>query len=328
MQNYVFRLNNLDEPPLSSDIYLWADYIELRCLVSLDQEISKADIIEIKRASRDVYEQPEEFERDFDAESSALSDRMTLNADDWYRHLKYREGSFRHFYPFSVSSNGDVLRTKKPTTGKHLFYIFLLLSSSIRYVGRRHHMLTRSFEKLSREALRNCLQRNAEIYVFGTSDGGQGRYRGNIFTKIEKLSQDIHENLLAKQVHFSRQSSADYGLDIVGWIPTGDNSSSNFLVFGQCACTLDWVEKQHSSNLEKWRRVIDFAAPPTNVIFIPFCFRGSDGDWVRPLDIHNSFLIDRLRFIHFMSAKYHLLQDQQAFTAVKDVLKQRDPVFG
>ena len=46
-------------------------------------------------------------------------------------------------------------------------------------------------------------------------------------------------------------------------------------ILGQCACTEDWVSKQHSSSYAAWNGKLSFTSLPCNMIFIPFCFRDS-----------------------------------------------------
>src|SRR5487761_2289546 len=40
-------LHNLDTRPTASDAYLWCDYVELRCLSSVDHRFSRGNLLEI-----------------------------------------------------------------------------------------------------------------------------------------------------------------------------------------------------------------------------------------------------------------------------------------
>lgn len=308
--------------------HIWVDYIELLCLVNVDREVSKADLSDRFRDRKDLGEVeggPEDID---DLTPEKENDKWEERTEDWFRHLSYRAGVFKAFYPFRLSDDGNVLLVQTSQTTKRKLYVSLLLSSNLGRITSHKDALTRSFELLSAEALKTCLPPQAQIHVFGTSAAANGRYRGNLWTKIQKLARDLREQTLIPENKFSKEDSGDNGLDIVGWVPFSDSDDNNsrLIVFGQCACTEEWVTKQHSSSADRWRQVISLKAPSNNVAFIPFCFRDANGTWHKPQDIC-SILVDRPRFIHLLRNKMPSFEAQSSYGVVGEVLKQREPLF-
>jgi hypothetical protein len=164
--------------------------------------------------------------------------------------------------------------------------------------------------------------------VFGSNSAHRyTRYTGNILTKIRRLAADLHEAPKAKEADFPPNATGDEGLDLVGWVPWGDDAPGRVLFFAQCACSKDeWVAKQHSSSAEGWRNKIDFTVPPANVAFIPVCFRKADGSWHSTADIQ-SIVVDRLRLLYLLRDRIDIFKRQPSFEVVQAAIRQREPVF-
>jgi hypothetical protein len=141
----------------------------------------------------------------------------------------------------------------------------------------------------------------------------------------------LNEEVIAKEINFPPQNTGDGGLDLVAWVPPEDGLSSNLIVTGQCACTSEWVTKQHSSGANVWRDRIAFKATPTNVAFIPFLFRSTDGTWHNDDYIHDSVLIDRLRLMRLLRDRKNeintVFRSCPAHRIVEQVLEYEEPVF-
>ena len=322
-------LSTLEKPPSTREVHVWADYIELLCLVSIDQEISKADVLDRVRERRDLDEPDDASLLDDSAVRGGAAehdDRFSTDLDDIFAHLVYREGTFKDAYPFTIGQ-GRVLRVKASLAMRHRLYIFFLLSANLRYLPRSlTSKLTSDFELLSAEVLRACLPSGAEVHVFGSNalHSAQPRYAGRLWNKIQRLAADLHERPAIPETEFKPTDTGDNGLDIVGWVPAGDKAGGFFLVFGQCACTEDWVSKQHSSSAEQWRATMSLLATPSNMVFVPYCFRQSNGEWLRRHDIHGTVLIDRPRFVYYLPNGHEILTVQPSNDIVGDLLKQRE----
>lgn len=321
---------SLEKLPKSFDIHTWADYIELLCLINKDRVISKGDILDRIRDESDdsLNSEDDEEDRAHEITLAESRDKEELKVDDWFRHLIYRSGAFDRldFYPFYIAKDGDGLQLKDDLTPKHKFYIFLLLASNLRYVPHYKHQITTTFEFVSHKALKSLFPSSAEVHIFGTSTGSSGRYSGNLLNKATILSQDLCERLLINETTFSKHNSGDKGLDIVGWVPTGDEVGGVLSVFAQCACTEEWVDKQNFSKVSAWRSMMTFTVPPSNLIFIPFCFRNSTGGWWQVTDIHESIVIDRVRLTYFLKEGYEMLQGFPVSKSIDGILNYKEPL--
>ncbi|MDQ3815921.1 MAG: hypothetical protein M3347_18585, partial [Armatimonadota bacterium] len=256
-------LKNLDVlPKRQFHKHVWADYIEIRCLVNEDQELSKADIIDdFRERVRDLGEgesENDEADRqgEGDEDQAALSDKWEERANDWFRHLQYRAGAFGEAYPFNISADGDVLIAKSDKTVSQKLYIYLLFAANLRHIPQHQSTIAANFEVLSCEAIKACLPKIAEAYIFGTTAPEGSKFRGNLWKKVNTLAQCLHESVLIPEEKIDPRDSGDNGLDIVAWVPFDDAAGGLPIMFGQCACTDEWDFKQSTTSCDRWRHVI------------------------------------------------------------------------
>jgi hypothetical protein len=331
----LIKLHKL--PDVQFDSHTWVDYIELMCMLSPDQEVSTYDVSERFRRGSDLgegaaaeawdSEEPEKGDGDAGSGPEA-SDKEQLRVEDLFAHLRYREEAFGAAYPFRLSEDGDTLFVKNRLTLRQKLYLSLLLSANTAYVTRGASKLTSSFEIISSLALKELLPPYAEVYVFGSNSSGRhSRYRGNVLEKVRKLAEDLNEKIDLEEGDLPPTSSGDEGLDLVGWVPWSDAAPGRLLIFGQCACTGNWVMKQHSSSAQAWNRKIRFTARPANIAFIPLCFRRPDGSWHKPGDIHESIVIDRLRLIYLLRDQVDAFRKQASYAVVEEAIKQREVLY-
>ena len=324
--------------PDSRDHYLWADYIELRCLLDPDHMISKSDLIEhikkrkdLKEDSIDSVQGNEDEEDEIDTEESdtvgidstqgAKDDKRRLFGDDLFRHLEYRVGEFKKFYPFYLSKSGDVLIRKRKLSPGQKLYMFLLLSSHLKYLSKPDQSkLTEDFEVLSFQALRNYLPASAAVFMFGKNSLNRERYSGKLIDKVKLLAKDLHESILEDAEKISPRDTGDNGLDLVAWFHPGDLNKSLIIFFAQCACSSkDWVDKQGQSSYERWKGLLTFKVRPVNIIFMPYCYRDSLGNWHKAHKIQDSFMVDRLRTLYMLKDNFAEVMKLHSFKLVDKV---------
>lgn len=322
---------DLTRLPKGKDIHVWTDYVELLCLVNVDGIVTKADIIDRLEEDMGLSER-EDNNQDYDDGQVTVSekkDKTEREVDDWFLHLSYRQGVFDLFYPFNISNSRDALTLVNNLTLKHKFYVFLLLSSNLRYFEKKsNHKLTSTFEIMSAIALKEMLPQKAQVHLFRPPEYIENRrYVGNLWSRIKLLADDLRERVLVAESEYAPQNTGDGGLDIVGWVPISKDHTGGLLcVFGQCACTEEWVTKQHSSSVETWKPIMTFTSAPANMIFIPFCFRTATGEWWRTKDIHSSILIDRVRFTYFLENGYTDLETSLAYEVIEEFLSVKEPL--
>lgn len=295
-----------------------ADYMELLCLANVDGRFSKADLLDRWSERTDVGEDLVEEDVDepltdlgdpedgddvepvlgpAERAPAALADRRAVLADDVFRHLSYRSAAFGAAYPFTVSSRRSTLVRLENMTPRRKRYAFLLYCSSLAYLTKgAQSQITRSFERLSADAMRAWLPTGAQVHPWGTS-AISGRYRGNKWAKLTKLAEDLHEQLVLEQQDFASTDVGDSGADVVAWLPFDDANDSVVAFLAQATCKVSWQRKQHESSYDAWSRLMTFTAHPNNVLFVPFCFRTPDGGWYQRAWINKSVLVDRPRLL-------------------------------
>ena len=182
-------------------------------------------------------------------------------------------------------------------------------------------MLTNTFERLCELALRMRLPQDAEVHLFGRNNlSGEGTFPGKLVEKIRKLCHLLGAELIVTESDFKERDTGDNGLDIVGWLKSGDEIGSKLTFFGQCACTHEWVTKQHSSGDDAWSSVARFISRPANMCYIPFDFRSPDRSWFWPRKIHRTHLIDRFRILFDLG-----LQSRSVSPELEDALNDIIP---
>src|SRR4028118_953795 len=122
----IMSIESLPREP-KFDTYAWADYIELLCMLNIDRETSKADVIDRIKEGRDKGEGLEDPITP-SATAAEKKDIHELRATNFFTHLQYRAGAFREYYPFEVSDDGSLICMKSSLTLEHKLYIFLLRS--------------------------------------------------------------------------------------------------------------------------------------------------------------------------------------------------------
>ena len=301
----MFR--DLARLPGSPHLHRWADWAEALCIYEgmltapdLSTEVEKrADSLHVE-AEDDV--EPglggvESLKTPFKSDAE-FSDAVTQRASDTFALLAARAAEYGDQYPFELDDAGRrlTLRNLQPNRG---LYLFLLTCSTFRYLddAATQTDLAGRFEWLSLQALRAQLPARAEVHLFGANPQPGARYDVGLRDRVRRLGGDIREELLIDVDREFPSDSGDNGLDLVGWLDQPDASPGLAISFGQCACTPQWVSKQHSSSHAAWNPAFRFTVPPANFCFIPFDFRGTDGDWYLRTSIQGSVVIDRRRLL-------------------------------
>ena len=275
------EVTTLERLPRVGIRHSWADYVELLCLFNLDREMTKDVLVDRFMEGRDTGSNLEEEADDDEApdeelreEGTPSDDQLREKAEELFRHLKYREGAFGRKYPFAVDMTHRRL-TLRGTAGARRLYIFLLLAANLRYFKSLTYRLTTDFEAISKVALERILPASAKVYFFHGA-GDSGRYKGKLFEKLQCLAGDIFEKMSVEADDFDEHDVGDGGLDLVGWVPTGDNSPGILICFAQCACTDKWVKKQREPMAID--QVMSLKATPAKSRLSPSAFDVPRGD--------------------------------------------------
>lgn len=308
------------------DVHHWADWVELCCVENLDGSVTRkdaerrvqlarslqADKLEDARSSEEMVGdalEPDPEGGDI-LERDAISEKVAV----WFEHLAARAEFFGNAYPFTVSEERERLDMSAHLSDPQRLYICLLMMANLHYFSEIEAVLTSDFEQVCREALRHFLPAAAEVHVFGKGKAASLRYSGKVWERLRTLAEDLRGEFVARPEDFPSTSTGDGGLDLVAWVPLADPAPGRFAMFGQCACTTDWRNKQYTSDPRNWcEGKMHLQCAPVNAVFTPFYPRKLDGKWHRPQDFGRYLHLDRLRLANILGPRAADLADLGSF---------------
>lgn len=322
----LFR--QLSSPPTSSDLFLWCDYVEVRCLTHPDKRFSRQNLLECL-AELDAFSMrdgEDDEVGDYDGEQGdygeeadeelaqyedndlihhdaqdpiPTTDRRESKVASIFAQLGVRAAVFEEGYPFSLDDGLQEICLLEARTGEHGLYLQLLLSASLRLINpQRRSELTSEFESISEKIFRGLMPTGWEVHQFGAKVST--RYRGHLYNRLVKLAGDWRGHLRIKRAHLKTRNSGDGGLDLVAWHPLGADGRVGIpIAAAQCGCTAEeWSLKQLEASPSKLN--IDVLHKWATYYFMPQDLLGViDGqhDWQRRNDVASAIVIDRLRIM-------------------------------
>ncbi len=275
--------------------HLYADYVEIVCLFT-DGYVSKEDIID-RLTDEGVQFSPED--NTLDGETGLRETEISDAQEGWintiYELIFERTESFGASYPFDVDDIGIKL-IEDEKTQIQLLYLYLLISSSLKYFKKVQSILTSEFEVLSGKVLKEYLPEKAIVKQFGYNSD----YYGNAITKIRKLAIELNIETDDYELNqISDYNSKEEGLDIIGWIPFEDKNPNLLIVLGQCGCGKEWDSKKfETSRYENFYHF--YKQPPIHTLFVPYALSNMDGKFYQSKDIIKPTLIfERGRMLEY-----------------------------
>lgn len=317
-------LGKLESRPKSSDMYLWCDYVELRCLTSKDMRFSRGELLEVLSETIDLSAgdpnadgKTEEEEDDDDIYETVMgdgdededafdpiipgTDKREARVADIFNMLAFRSSYFGSSYPFELDAEKQELLLRPLVFNSRVLYLQLLLSASLRLVpkGRRHE-LTEPFEALSTKIFECLMPRGWNVHRFGAK--GAVRYKGHLFSRLEKLAEDVAGKLVVEKHHFKTRNAGDGGLDIVAWHPLGNDGREGIpIAFAQCGCTAEeWTLKTLEASPAALGGKLYALHDWATYYFMPQDLVDASGGrqgWQRRSNLTRSIVIDRARLI-------------------------------
>ncbi|SFW76615.1 hypothetical protein SAMN02927921_04140 [Sinomicrobium oceani] len=283
----------LGTAPTKTLIYLYADYVELVSLFSNQNYVSAADILD-RFKDEGIIKQ-----RSSDSEQSEAHDNDEIFIDSIYRLLIERKQLFLEDYPFKIDGvDKIILKEEENITDRNKIYIYLLLSSSLNIFSDFQPELTKEFEALCTHVLTNFLPPHAIVKSFGKNS----EYTGTAVQKIQNLANDLKIELNQDAFQeISIRGMQEKGLDLIGWIPFGDNVPNFLSILGQCACGKEWPgklgETSRYNNYFKFHRL-----NPIHTMFIPFNLVSYNRPFFfRNDEINNRLIFERKRILKYIS---------------------------
>jgi len=338
----MFEREKLASVPAQSELYYWADYVEMRCLTDADGhfgavrlgdlmnfagdlaalsddavDADESDVLDalLEGHATDELEDQIAYEGDQDVEpdevpeadtrlgrAAELTDDRRLWCESVFNLLRDREATLGDIYPFSIDGL-NVSRLER--TVPRDAYVFYLCCSLLRYVPKPvMQSLTSWFEFMSLEVLRRILPPNAEVDAYGTARGkADSRFAGSQYERLTALAAELRGKVLAEEHDFHPRDAGDNGLDVVGWVPMMDSAKGVPSFFGQCACGVKWDAKQYEAGHERWREFIHLSSPSSKLTFIPHHYRSMGQHWYVATDV-SGILVDRLRALRFLAGDF------------------------
>jgi hypothetical protein len=304
---------NLDTPRIKrQDFYLWADYIELQCIVNPDHLASYSDAFDELNYQDEglggIFAQPDEVltppdDASLDQHLLSPSDQVEFSRTDVAQIIKNRTELFKELYPFDVQDK-SVISLKADLSQFHHVYLNQLIASNSRLLNDKSlaSQYRTYFEKLSTFLLRVLFPEPFIIKHAGTTPPRDfSFYSGNYSEKMQQIAHDIHVDLLLEENEL-RRHSGDGGLDAVAWFDFGDKASHLPVILMQAGCTSSEEEMLTKSQLigaDNWRNKFK-QIQALSFMFTPQCCRDGLGCWIKPSEL-GSVLIDRYRIMHLIS---------------------------
>lgn len=339
------NLIDLEKPPIVTNEYLSADYIELLCLTNIDGVISKEQVASRIFKLKDIDSDLDELQKEAESEELdllhldtneeilpnpkyPLNEKQQRQTVDWFDQLEFRENNFSNFYPFYLSEDKGLLHQCNEISSQKKLYIFLLLASNLRCFSKQDQTrLANYFEIVCVAALKQYLSSASQVHLFGHNPLNDGRYSGSLWERIVRFATDIGDEPRRTERYYPSGKRGERGLDVVGWLPFSDNSEGLLVVTGQSACSPDdWEDKQLTSHSARWKTHINFTVEPTNTVFIPHSYRQSNGEWYDVTRINDSILLDRLRLVNLLSESIEQLDEEFPHDLVEQLISLEESV--
>lgn len=268
------------------DIHTLADFAELLCLLKPDRVLSVDDLDD------HLFDECDE-------------QRGSRPLGDVFAHISWRAASFEMHYPFSVAANQKSISAPEDLTTAQQIYVFLLLCSSLPFVGAPYNPLTDAFERLAHRALERMWPIKATIKTFGKNNSD---YVGSKSERMHKLALDIGCRPTVDRHSFRRGDGGDGGIDLVSWLELDSYETENkFSCLAQCACSRsDWPNKQFEISRGSIGKLFSPTVPWLEMLCIPICFRDNNGRWAVDAEVGEIVMIDRLRLLQFIEPEEDL----------------------
>lgn len=299
-------------PPRASHIFLWADYVELLCLTSIDKIYSNGNFkdpseednfsdehLEIS-VNEDIPDGYSFEEIDFE-DVGSINEDLTLHKDDKIERkwadisfkLNFRQKTLVDMWPFKFEDDVLTLNFDRKNP-YHYIYVFLLMSSQLRMCNdKRRHALTGGFESLSFYLFRCLLPKGWMVEMTGAKAS-----TGKIYPKLKLLSEKIRSKLVVEEDDYHPNDIGDGKLDLIAWHPMEDSRSFIPISIAQCGCSpTDWESKQLETSNSSLSTTFNFLHPPANYFFMPHDLMKSEEQWDRRSKIVQVVMVDRTRLL-------------------------------
>jgi hypothetical protein len=269
-------------PKVADSLEMHADWLEWRSLVTPEHYASWSD------HQRDLrIGGSDESMGDSDDELEVLTDDIAAEIQGRIEACGSQEDS----YPFDVTDQG-LHYLPRPDATAYKFQLLLTLFG--RQAGPPNTYGDRLFEDLCAEALRNYLggsSEGLEVLVFGFP---RRVLPSGFKDAVDEFCRTLREGIRAKRAP-ETDDQKDAHLDLVAWRGFPESRPGQLIVFGQCSTGMDWFDKIHELQPNKWCQLWLEELPlvhPLSSFFVPR--RIELAQW-RRAGVYGGILFDRCR---------------------------------
>jgi len=303
-------LHELDKVPPNSDLFRWADFIEIRALCHPDKCYSRGDLAGVMGRARDVQIGPGAIPRG-DEETGQHAAIASTKWHDTMNFIDTRVHLFAPAYPFLISEDRDTLTLvdANDLTAQQKLYLCLLICANLRHIpANRRNEVTRLFEEYSFQLFERFFPNGSEVRPCWARGGADAPYQGALFAKYTQIASDIKCTPNFKAADFHPNDNGDGGIDMIAWNAMGDLRDNIPIAFAQNGCSNEeWTSKQLEASPAKLGRQLVTGHPWATYYFLPQDLRRLDGDWEHKHDIGAAIIVDRLRIIK-LSTAYDMIE--------------------
>ncbi len=273
-----------------------ADWLELTALTAPDGDSSAQDLISALRrtgSSDAVVDSTDEEPLDNVVEREG--EDYERIAEDALEQLAMRGEYLGDAYPFSLNR---VLQTKDDAMRS----LYAFLTAATRFAWKNSLVPATAaslFEEVSAAALRCYLGgERVRSYHFGfpRRNGPKAFHDA-----VEDLCTQMGEGLGCRAPLPKTKDVKDAKLDLVVWLPFGDDRSNQFCVFGQCTTGANWQSKinelQPEDFCKTWLKEVP-AVTPSLAFFVPQHIE--EKYWWQVANSHHRIMFDRLRIARLL----------------------------
>ena len=123
---------------------------------------------------------------------------------------------------------------------------------------------------------------------------------------VGKLTTHINERV-GSLAEYAANMANDAGVDLVWNLPFCDGRGGAPVYLAQCASGRDWVDKVAEPNINEWSKIVDFAAPPSKALSLPYSL--NERDLRRQTNRAGGLLLDRYRLLAQGRAEHEWVPD-------------------
>ena len=293
--------------PSENKEHLYADFIELKTLLSpTNVWVTISNVIDHYNDEKNLSEQNLN-----DLQKTDEDDKLKSKFETYFKLIEYRSSFLEGTYPFCIEQNK--IQLKETLNDKHYFYLYLLIASNLNYFKSSQNQITKDFEKISEEVLKNYL--NGNIIPLGENS----TLKGNTKEKLQNIAKTLNITVREDEINkISNNANKDKGVDLIGFKPFKDKISNMIIILSQCACGKEWYKKTNET--KRYEHFLDFyKLLPIHAMFIPYGLLISENDFEQSEELKDRLVFERMRILEY-AKNFNFVENPNMKKMINDIL--------